>query len=126
MNHGHCTLALLRFTAAVTMHNGTIQRARASFTVVAITVAVSPYLCAAPTTELVSWIASAAHNPNCCCERCRAIPITGKMRSAIEFKMNTVPKEIDISSSFAPTFGPTAAIALLPKIAVPAEIRNEG
>src|SRR5437763_13328530 len=126
MNHGHWILALLRLTAAVTMHKGTIHSARASFTVVATTVAASPYLCAAPTNELVSWIASAAHNPNCCCDRCNVIPITGKMRSAMELRMKTVPSDTDISSSFAPTIGPTAAIALPPQMAVPVEIKNDG
>src|SRR3954462_1485663 len=125
MNQGHWIFVLLRFTAAVAMHSGTIHSARANLTVVAITVAASPYLCAAPTTELVSWIASAAHNPNCGCERCSDIPIRGKISSAIEFRIKTVPSETDISSSFAPTMGPTAAMALPPHIAVPVEIRND-
>ena len=42
----------------------TIYSARASFTVVPTASATAPYLAAAPTTELVSWIASAAHRPN--------------------------------------------------------------
>src|SRR3954468_781306 len=125
MNQGHWIFALLCLNAAVAMQRGTIQSARANFTVVAITVAASPYLCEAPTTELVSWMASAAHNPNCCCERCSDIPTAGKISSAMEFKMKTVPSETDISSSFAPTIGPTAAIALPPQIAVPVDIRND-
>ena len=40
--------------AAVANARGTIQRARANFTVVAITSAGAPYFVAAPTTELVS------------------------------------------------------------------------
>ena len=48
---------------------------------------------------------------------------TGKMNSAMELRMNTVPSETDISSSVAPITGPTAAIALPPQIAVPDEIR---
>ena len=45
---------------------GTIHRARVSLMVVAICNASSPYAAPAPTTELVSCIAIAAHVPNCC------------------------------------------------------------
>jgi len=54
INQGSLTLELLRFTAAVISARGTIQSARASFTVVPTINAVAPYFEAAPTTELVS------------------------------------------------------------------------
>jgi len=50
-------------------------------------------------------------------------PIDGKINSAMELRMNTVPSETAISSSLACRIGPTAAIALPPQIAVPVEIR---
>ena len=43
---------------------GIIHNARSSFMVVAVCSATEPYLLAAPTTELVSCIAMAAHTPN--------------------------------------------------------------
>src|SRR5260370_36649326 len=89
---------LLRLIAAVARANGTIQRARASFTVVPMTKACAPYLVAAPTTELGSWIASAAHSPNCDCDRCSAFPIGGKISRAIEFRIKIVPSDTAISS----------------------------
>src|SRR5262249_41649705 len=49
-----------------------------------------------------------------------------KNRSAEEIKIKTAPSETDISSSLAPTTGPTAAIALPPQIAVPTEINSAG
>src|SRR5207342_1076381 len=123
MNHGIVTFDLLCLNAAVASASGTIHNARASFTVVAVTSASFPYREAAPTTELVSWIASAAHNPNCDCERSSPAPIEGKMSSAIEFRIKTVPSDTAISSSPACSIGPMAAIALPPQIAVPAEIK---
>ncbi len=87
--------------AAVASAKGTIQRARASFTVVPMTRACAPYFVAAPTTELVSWIASAAQSPNYDCERWSALPIGGKISRAIEFKIKIVPSDTAISSSSA-------------------------
>ena len=52
--------------------------------------------------------------------------MAGNVSSAIEFSRKMVPSETDISSSVAPTIGPTAAIALPPQIAVPVEMRNDG
>src|SRR5229473_2856886 len=115
----------LRLIAAVARASGTIHRARASFTVVPMTRAWGPYFVAAPTTELVSWIASAAHSPNCDCERWSAFPIGGKISRAIEFKIKIVPSDTAISSSSARRMGPMAAMALPPQIAVPAVIRND-
>src|SRR5205807_7619778 len=83
-----------------------------------------PYFAAAPTTELVSWMASAAHNPNCVWVSLKAAPMAGKISSAMELRTNTVPSETAISSSVAWQMGPTAAIALPPQIAVPVEIRK--
>ena len=120
-----CAL-LLPLTAAVPMRQGTIQSARASFTVVPTASATAPYLAAAPTTELVSWIASAAHNPNWVCESFNHRPIVGNVSKATEFSTKMVPSETDISSSVAPVIGPTAAMALPPQIAVPVEMRNAG
>src|SRR5881394_3981050 len=124
MNHGIAMRVDLRRNAsAVANVSGTIQRARVSLTVVAICSASLPYFAAAPTTDDVSWIAIADQMPNCVCVRCSACPISGKMNNAIELRMNTVPRETDISSSLAPITGPTAAMALPPQIAVPDEIR---
>jgi len=61
---GRNVLERLRSIAAVASASGTIHSARASFTVVPITNACGPYFVVAPTTELVSWIASAAQSPN--------------------------------------------------------------
>src|SRR5664280_294906 len=113
MNHGHWMRVLLPLTAAVAIDKGTIQSARASFTVVPTANATAPYLAEAPTTELVSWIAKAAHNPNWVCERSNQRPIAGNVSSATEFNTKIVPSETDISSSVAPVIGPTAAMALL-------------
>jgi len=44
---------------------GIIHKALANFTVVATSKAFNRYLLAAPTTELVSCMAMAAHKPNC-------------------------------------------------------------
>src|SRR5579862_4673486 len=124
MNHGHWIFALVFKTIAVTTDSGTIHSARASFTVVPTASASAPYFAVAPTTELVSWMASADHNPNCDWLMCSAHPITGNRNSATEFRMNTVPSATAISSSLALAIGPTAAMALPPQIAVPALIRN--
>ena len=126
MNHGHWILAFARRAMAVATESGTIQSARANFTMVATASASTPYFAAAPTTELVSWIASAAHSPNCVCVSLSPAPIAGKISSATEFNTNTVPSDTAISSSLACTIGPTAAMALPPQIAVPVEIRNAG
>src|SRR5271169_4637513 len=126
MNHGHWMRVLLPLTAAVPIDIGTIHRARASFTVVPTASATAPYLADAPTTELVSWMANAAHNPNWLWESCSSRPMVGKVSSATEFSRKIVPSETDISSALAPTIGPRAAIALPPQIAVPVEIRNAG
>ena len=54
MNHGHLIRVLLPLTEAVLIDSGTIQSARASFTVVPTARATAPYFADAPTTELVS------------------------------------------------------------------------
>src|ERR1035438_6638151 len=84
---------LLPLTAAAPTDNGTIQSARASFTVVPTANATAPYFAEAPTTELVSWIARAAHNPNWVCESFNQIPMAGKVSSATEFNTKIVPSE---------------------------------
>ena len=104
---------------------GTIHKARTSFTVVAIARDSAPYVPAAPTTELVSWIAIAAHTPNCPWVSPKAFPISGNTNKAIALSTKTVPRATDISSASASIVGPTAAIALPPQIAVPDEIRAE-
>jgi len=123
INQGQRMWLFERFRAAAPIATGTIQSARVSFTVVPTTSATGPYRAVAPTTELVSWMARAAHNPNCVCVKCRNQPSGGKIRSAMEFKIKMVPSEIAISSSLASMMGPTAAMALPPQIAVPVEIR---
>src|SRR3974390_3813211 len=125
MNHGHWMRVLLPVLTAAATVIGTIHSARASFTVVPPARAAPPYLAPAPTTELVSWIASAAHSPNCGCDSFIAVPIAGKVNKATEFSRKIVPSETDISSSVAPSTGATPAMALPPHIAVPVEIRNE-
>src|ERR1700730_3505958 len=101
MNQGKWRRERLGLIAAVARASGTIQRARASFTVVPITKAWGPYFVVAPTTELVSWIASAAQSPNCDWERWSAFPMGGKISRAIEFKIKIVPRDTAISSSLA-------------------------
>src|SRR5881394_143189 len=62
MNQGIATCAAFRLnSSAVASVSGTIQRARVSLIVVAICSASAPYRAAAPTTELVSWMAIADH-----------------------------------------------------------------
>ena len=51
--------------------------------------------------------------------------MAGKASRATEFSTNTVPSETAISSSLALVMGATAAMALPPQMAVPAEMRNE-
>ena len=105
--------------------SGTIHKARASFTVVPTARATAPNLAVAPTTE------SRVMNCQCCpeaklglCEmQDRADCGERQQRDGVEHK--SVPREIAISSSVALAMGPTAAIALPPQIAVPAEIKNE-
>src|SRR5207245_3128677 len=101
MNQGHWIFALARIAMAVASDKGTIHRARASFTVVPTARAVEPYFAAAPTTELVSWIARAAQRPNCDWVSLRAVPIAGKISKAMALRTNTVPSETAISSSLA-------------------------
>ena len=64
MNQGQRMLALLLFATAVPTESGTIHRARANLTVVPTARATAPYFAVAPTTELMSWIASADQRPN--------------------------------------------------------------
>src|SRR5208283_6176513 len=99
MNQGHWMRVLLPLTAAVPRDKGTIHRARASFTVVPTASAAAPYFAEAPTTELVSWIASAAQSPNWLCDSFSITPMVGKVSSAMELSRNTVPSDTDISSS---------------------------
>src|SRR5215469_7827594 len=124
MNQGHWMRALLFRETAVTIDKGTIHRARASLTVVPTANAAAPYFAVAPTTELVSWIASADHSPNCDWLICSAVPIAGNRNRATEFRIKTALSETAISSSLASAIGPTAAMALPPQIAVPAAIRK--
>ena len=124
INHGHFIFVFAPQATAAPAANGTIHNARASFTVVPITSATAPYLAAAPTTELVSWMASAAHSPNCCCVRCSAAPMAGKISSATELRTKIVPSDTAICSSVAWIIGPSAAMALPPQMAVPIEIKN--
>lgn len=109
--------------SADVIETGIIHNALASFTVVATSSACGPYLLAAPTTELVSCIANAHQRPNCVCDKLKWRPITGNIKSAMEFKMNTQPSATDICFSSALITGEMAAMALPPQIAVPDEIR---
>src|SRR5262245_51571394 len=124
MNQGYFTLTSLRRNQDAAMLSGTIQSARTSFTVVAIASAAAPYSVEAPTTELVSWIASAAQSPNCSAFNPSHLPMIGKVSSAQALRVKTAPSDTDISSSLAPTLGPMAAMALPPQIAVPTEMSS--
>src|SRR3954454_20733946 len=126
MNHGIVRRTLRPLNMATPSVTGTIHKARVSFTVVATARATLPYLAAAPTTELVSWMANAAQSPNWVSESETRWPIIGKTNSAAAFRMNTVPSETAMSSSLASSTGPTAAIALPPQMAVPTEIKSAG
>jgi hypothetical protein len=64
INHGHLIRDLLFFKIATANATGTIHSALASLIVVPIINAWEPYFAVAPTTELVSWMARADHNPN--------------------------------------------------------------
>src|SRR5271154_5884248 len=86
MNHGHWIRALLFRVMAVTSDRGTIHNARASLIVVPTASATGPYLAVAPTTELVSWMASADHRPNCTCVMCKLRPTTGNRKRATELR----------------------------------------
>ncbi len=66
-----------------------------------------------------------APRPNWFCVMCSMVPITGKVSNATELRTKTVPSETAICSSLASVIGATAAIALPPQIAVPAEIRKD-
>src|SRR6202167_1097721 len=123
INQGQRMRLFERFRAAAPIATGTIHSARVSFTVVPTTSATGPYRAAAPTTELVSWMARAAHNPNCVCVKCRNQPSGGKIRSAMEFKIKMVPREIPLSLSVAAMMGGTAAMALPAQIAVAVDVQ---
>ena len=56
---------------------------------------------------------------------CSIVPIAGNVSKATEFSTKTVPSETAISSWLALVIGATAAMALPPQMAVPAEMRNE-
>ena len=99
--------------------------ARANFTVVAICNASAPYCIPAPTTELVSWIASAAHRPNCVCDKPNVCPSTGNRKMAIALSKNTVTIATVTSGAFARMATAAAAMALPPQIAVPTETSSE-
>ena len=105
------------------IETGIIQSALDSFTVVATVSASFPYAEAAPTTELVSWMATALQIPNWDSVRLKKWPIVGKVSKAIEFRRNITPSEIEMSFSEASIMGEIAAIALPPQIAVPEDIR---
>src|SRR5882724_12208003 len=98
MNQGHWIFVLACLNRAVAIDRGTIHKARASFTVVPTANAPAPYLAAAPTTELVSWIAKAAQRPNCVWLNFNASPIGGKISSAIELRTKIVPSDTAICS----------------------------
>lgn len=116
-------LPLLLWIIAVINDKGIIHKALSSFTVVAMCKAISPYFCEAPTTELVSCIAIAAHNPNCSWVMDNKCPRTGNINRAIELSKNMILRDIDVSSSSASMIGVIAAIALPPHIAVPEETK---
>lgn len=124
----------VRNKKGVTTASTTIHKARVSFTVVATSRADTPCACSqsgcmlsyaqpAPTTDEVSWMAIAAHIPNCFMLIVSAVPIYGNTNKATAFSMNTTPNDTDICSGLAFIIGPTAAIAEPPQMAVPEEIK---
>ena len=78
---------------------------------------------AAPTTEDVSWIESATHLPNCCCDKSNTVPTKGNITTAKAFNKKIIAIEDASSSGLAFMIGAKAAIAVPPHIAVP-EIRR--
>src|ERR1051325_6239406 len=93
MNHGKPTSAALRrLMSPKTSASGSIHKVRTSFTVVATASASSPYFAAAPTTELVSWIATAAHRPKALWLRPMKCPSKGKMKSPTAVREKKIPR----------------------------------
>ena len=111
------------FKKTINKERGIIHKARPSFTVVAIFKASSPYFCAAPTTELVSCMAIADHNPKSLWLMLNKCPTAGNINKAIELSMKIVAKATEMSSSWALMIGAMAAMALPPQIAVPEDIK---
>src|SRR5262249_54059331 len=88
-------------TPAIARVNGTIQSAGGGWIVVPTSTAREPYCSVAPTTELVSWIASAAHAPNCVSLKANKCPTGGKMTNATALRKNTTARATEISCGFA-------------------------
>ena len=74
---------------------------------------------AAPTTEDVSWIESATHLPNCCCDKSKTVPTKGNITTAKAFNKKIIAIEDPNSSGLAFMMGAKAAIAVPPQIAAP-------
>ena len=70
-------------------------------------------------------MAIALHRPNCVSLSPSIKPKGGKINKAKAFRMKTVPIAMLICFSLAPLKGATAAIALPPQIAVPADIKKD-
>ena len=101
------------------MTKGIIQKVLVTFKVAATSIASSPIIDAAPTTEAVSWIAKATQAPNSRSERLKKSPKIGNNRTAIAFSKKMIAMAVVNSSGLALIAGPTAAIAVPPQIAVP-------
>ncbi len=68
-------------------------------------------------------MAMAAQVPNCVCVISSIWPMGGKIKRAMELRMNITPSDTAISSESALSTGPTAAMALPPHMAVPDDMR---
>ena len=83
----------------------------------------SPNVIAAPITELVSCIASAANAPKSYAVISKCFPIRGRKIIANALKKKIIPRDISISFGVALMIFETAAIAVAPQIAVPDDIK---
>jgi len=109
---------------AVRSATGMIQSAPVSFTTVRTSSACGPNSAAAPTTELVSWMARADQRPNWAC-----VKRMGNSNYLGEEQRHRVQREYvsDGDSQFVLVRFAMAAIAVMalpPQIAVPPVIRN--
>ena len=85
----------------------------------------APIEAAAPTTLLVSCTASAQNRPYVSGPMPAQWPSHGKTTSATPLRRNTTASATPVSATPAPIAGASAAIALPPQIAVPADTKSE-
>ena len=103
---------------AITMR-GISQSVLPILTVVAISAASVPYICAVATTELVSCMAKAAQTPNCSWLRFNQVPMVGKVINAMALSKSTTHNAAPVCSGRAAMMGDKVAIVVPPQMAVP-------